>query len=267
MQMGRLEGKSALITGSGRGIGKAIAVLFAHEGACVTINDIDEVVASATVEKIKASGGKAVSCVADVRKPADAQNLVNTAVENFGKLDILVNNAGLARDNLVSRMTDEQWDLCIEINLKGTFNCIRAASRQMMKKGHNGRVINISSIVGLAGNPGQINYSAAKSGIIGLTKTLAREWMRYGVTCNAVAFGGVDTRFLAEKEEGEEFLGENVGIPKKAREAMVDQLQTQTLAGGMLSSENAAKCVLLLALDEASYITGNVLNATAGLYM
>jgi 3-oxoacyl-[acyl-carrier protein] reductase len=164
-------------------------------------------------------------------------------------------------------MTDEQWDLCIDINLKGAFNCIRAASRQMMKKGHNGRVINISSIVGLAGNPGQINYSAAKSGIIGLTKTLAREWMRYGVTCNAVAFGGVDTRFLAEKEESEEFLGEKVGIPKKAREAMVTQMETQTLAGGMLGSENAAKCVLLLALDEAAFITGNVLNATAGLYM
>jgi len=265
--MGRLDGKTAVITGSGRGIGKAIATLFAREGASVVINDIDEAVALATATEIEAIGGKAVICVGDIRQPEEAKKLMDTAVQSFGKLDILVNNAGIARDNLASRMTDEQWDLVIDINLKGTFNCIRAASRHMMKKGHNGRVINVSSIVGLTGNPGQINYSASKSGVIGITKTLAREWMRYGVTCNAVAFGGVETRFTAAKDAGEEFLGEKTGIPQKSREAMVQQMESQTIGGGMMTPEDAAKCVLLLALDEASWITGNVLNATGGLYM
>ena len=265
--MGRLDDKVAVITGSGRGIGNAIAMLFSREGACVVINDIDEAVALETARGIEAGGGQAVVCVADIRKPEEARKLMDTAVGKFGKLDILVNNAGVARDALAGRMTEEQWDLCLDINLKGAFNCIRAASRHMMKKGHNGRVINISSIVGLMGNPGQINYSAAKAGIIGLTKTLAKEWMRYGITCNAVAFGGVDTRFLADKETSEEFLGEKVGIPKRAREVMVQQMQAQTLVDGMLSPEDAAKSVLLLALDEAGFVTGNVLNATAGLYM
>ncbi len=265
--MGRLDDKVAVITGSGRGIGKAIAMLFAAEGAAVVINDVDEAVAQETAKEIQDSGGKAVACVADVRKLEETQKMMAVAVENFGGLDILVNNAGLARDNITSRMTDEQWDLCIDINLKGAFNCIRAASKYMMKKGHNGRVINISSIVGLAGNPGQINYSAAKSGIIGITKTLAREWMRYGVTCNAVAFGGVETRFTAAKDAGEEAFGDKTGIPQKARDAMVEQMETQTVGGKMMPPEDAAKCVLLLALDEASWITGNVLNATGGLYM
>jgi 3-oxoacyl-[acyl-carrier protein] reductase len=265
--VGKIDGKVAVITGSGRGIGKAIAALFAQEGASVVINDIDETVAQGAAKEIENAGGKVAVCVADVRQPEEARKLIDTAVQKFGKLDILVNNAGIARDNLASRMTDEQWDLCIDINLKGTFNCIRAASRHMMKKGHNGRVINISSIVGLTGNPGQINYAASKAGIIGITKTLAREWMRYGVTCNAVAFAGVETRFTAAKDNAEEFLGEKTGIPQKSREAMVQQMENQTIGGGMMTPEDAAKCVLLLALDEASWITGNVLNATGGLYM
>ena len=265
--MGRLEGKVAVITGSGRGIGKAIAMQMAQEGASVIINDIDEAVATEAVKDIEAAGGKVAMCVADIRHLAEAKKLMNTAAEKFGRLDILVNNAGIARDNITSRMTDEQWDLCIDINLKGAFNCIRAASKHMMKKGHNGRVINISSIVGLTGNPGQINYSAAKSGIIGMTKTLAREWMRYGITCNAVAFAGVETRFTAAKDEAEEFMGEKTGIPQKARESMVQQMQNQTVGGRMMTPDDAARCVLLLALDEASLITGNVLNATGGMYM
>ncbi len=265
--MGRLDGKVAVITGSGRGIGKAVAMLFAQEGACVTINDIDEAVALEAAKEIEANGGKVAICVANIAKPEEAQKLMGTAVEKFGKLDILVNNAGIARDALASKMTDEQWDLCIDINLKGTFNCIRAASKYMMKKGHNGRVINVSSGAALMGNPGQINYTAAKAGIIGMTKTLAKEWMRYGITCNAVAFGGVDTRFTAEKETGEEFLGERMGIPKRVRDAMAQQMETQSISGAMMTPEEAAKCILLLALDEAAFITGNVLNATGGLYM
>ena len=265
--MDRLENKVAVITGSGRGIGKAIAALFAKEGASVVINDIDEAVALEAAKEIKAVGGKAAVCVADIRQPEEARKLMDTAIEKFGKLDILVNNAGIARDNLANRMTDEQWNMVIDINLKGTFNCIRAASKHMMKKGHNGRIINVSSIVGLTGNPGQINYAASKSGIIGITKTLAREWMRYGITCNAVAFGGVETRFTAAKNDSEEFLGEKTGIPQKSREAMVQQMESQTIGGGMMTPEDAARTVLLLALDEASWITGNVLNATGGLYI
>lgn len=265
--MGRLDGKVAVITGSARGIGKAIALLFAREGASVVVNGVTEPLVLETAREIEAAGGKVAYCIADVRYPDQAQKVIQTAIEKFGKIDILVNNAGIARDNVAGRMTEEQWDLCIDTNLKGTFNCIRAASRCMMKRGHNGRVINISSVVGLAGNPGQINYAASKAGIIGLTKTLAKEWMRYGVTCNAVAFAGVETRFTQARETSEEYMGEKMGVPQKARDAIVEQMANQTIFGGMMTPEQAAQCVLLLALDEASCITGNVLNATGGLYL
>lgn len=265
--MGRLEGKVAVITGSGRGIGKETARLFMQERAAVVINDVDESVAANAVKELEAGGGKVAYCVADIRFLDQAQKLMDTAVEKFGKLDILVNNAGIARDALAGRMSEEQWKLVIDINLTGAFNCVRAASKYMMKKGHNGRVINLSSVVGLAGNPGQVNYAASKAGLIGMTKTLAREWMRYGVTVNAVAFGGVDTRFTAVKDTSEEAFGEKTGIPAKAREGMVERMETQTIFGGMTTPEQAAQCILLLALDEASYITGNVLNATGGLYL
>ncbi len=265
--MGRLDGKVAVITGSGRGIGKATAMLFTQEGAGVIINDVDEEVASEAVRDIRAAGGTAEACVADIRKLEDAQKLMNTAVEKFGRLDILVNNAGIARDSLAGRMSEEQWNLVIDINLTGAFNCIRAAARHMMKKKHNGRIINISSVVGLTGNPGQLNYAASKAGIIGMTKTLAREWMRYGITVNAVAFGGVDTRFTAVKDTSEEAFGEKTGIPDKARDGMVERMETMTIYGGMTTPEQAARCIFLLAQDEAAYITGNVLNATGGLYM
>jgi len=265
--MGRLEGRVAVVTGSGRGIGKETARIFAREGASVVINDVDETVASEAVKDIEAAGGKATYCVADIRQLEEAKKLMKTAVDEFGKLDILVNNAGLARDNLAGRMSEEQWQLVIDINLTGAFNCIRAASKYMMKKGHGGRVINISSVVGLAGNMGQINYAASKAGIIGMTKTLAKEWMRYGVTVNAVAFGGVDTRFTAVKDTSEEAFGEKTGIPGKAREGMVERMETQTIFGGMTTPEQAAQCIYLLALPEAEFVTGNVLNATGGLYM
>lgn len=265
--MGRLEGKVAIITGSARGIGKATASLFAREGASVVINGVTEPLVIQTAAEIQQAGGKVAYCVADVRFPEQAQRIIQTAIEKFGRLDILVNNAGIARDNLAGRMTEEQWDLCLDTNLKGTFNCIRAAARYMMKKGHNGRVINITSVVGLAGNPGQINYAASKAGIIGLTKTLAKEWMRYGITCNAIAFAGVETRFTQARETAEEYLGEKMGVPQKTRDAIIEQMANQTIFGGMMTPEQAAQCVLLFALDEASWITGNVLNATGGLYL
>lgn len=260
--MGKLDGKVAVITGSGRGIGKAMATLFAQEGASVVINDIDAAPAEETAKEIKAKGGKAVACVADITKPEEAQKLMDAAGTNFGKLDILVNNAGLTRDALINRMTDQQWDICVNISLKGTFNCIRASSKYMMKEGHNGRIINVSSVAGLMGNIGQINYSAAKAGIIGLTKTVAKEWQRFGITCNAVAYGIVQTRLTGEKETAEEVAGEKVGIPKKVRDAMLAQA-----GGAVMTPEDAAKPVLFLASEDARFITGQTLNVSAGMYI
>jgi len=259
--MGRLDGKVAVITGAGRGMGKADAVLFANEGAAVVVSDIDEAPLLEVGKEIQAAGGKAVACAGDVTKLEDCQKMMDMAVEKFGKLDILVNNAGLTRDALIHKMTDAQLDRCIDISLKGTFNCIRAASKYMMKEGHNGTIINVASVAGLMGNIGQINYSAAKAGLIGLTKTVAREWARFGINCNVVAYGFVDTRLTRAKEEQQEVVdGEPVGIPKKVRDMAL-------LQGKPMEPKDAAKPVLFLASDDAAFITGQVLNVSAGMYM
>jgi len=260
--VGKLDGKVAVVTGSGRGIGRATAALFAQEGASVVVNDIDPVPAEEAVKEIKAKGGKAVACVANITKADEAQKLMDTAVEKFGKLDILVNNAGITRDAMIHKITDAQWDIVVDISLKGAFNCIRAASKYMMKEGHNGRIINTSSAVGLMGNIGQINYASAKAGLIGMTKTVAKEWARFGVNCNAVAWGIVDTRLTREKEVGEEVAGEKLGIPKKVRDQFVAQM-----GGKILQPEDAAKVLLFLASDDARFITGDVLNVSGGWYI
>jgi 3-oxoacyl-[acyl-carrier protein] reductase len=259
--MGKLDGKVAVITGAGRGIGKADAMLFAMEGAAVLVSDIDELPLSEVANAIIAAGGKVASCAGDVTKAEDCQRMMDTAVNSFGKLDILVNNAGLTRDALIHKMTDSQWDSAIDISLKGAFNCIRGASKYMMKQGHNGRIINVASVTGLMGNVGQANYAAAKSGLVGLTKTVAKEWARFGVTCNVVAYGIVDTRLTREKETQQEMVaGELVGVPKKIRDLMLLQVKPMT-------PEEAAKPVLFLASDDAAFITGHVLNVSSGIYM
>lgn len=259
--MGKLDVKVAVITGAARGIGRADAMLFASEGAAVLVSDVDEAPLHEVVKEIKAAGSQAEACAGDVTKPADCQKLMDMAAEKFGKIDILVNNAGLTRDALIHKMSDAQWDLCVDISLKGTFNCIRAASKYMLKAGHNGRIINVASVAGLMGNVGQINYSAAKSGLIGLTKTVAREWGRFGITCNVVAYGFVDTRLAREKEiQREEVSGELLGIPKKVRDMVLLQVK-------MMTPEDAAKPVLFLASDDAAFITGQVLNVSSGMYM
>ena len=260
--MGKLDCKVAVITGAARGIGKEDALLFAKEGASVVISDIDQEPLVEVVKEIEAGGGKAAWCVADVTKPEDTDRLMDTAVEKFGDLNILVNNAGITRDALIHRMTDAQWDICVDIALKGTFNCIRSSAKYFRKKGHGGKIINVASVVGLMGNIGQINYSAAKAGIMGLTKTVAREWAGFGVTCNAVAYGFVHTRLTGEKEEGDVVAGEQLGIPKRVREGMLE-----VIGGKAMTAEEAAKPVLFLASSDSDFITGHTLNVSAGMYI
>lgn len=261
--MGKLDNQVAVVTGSGRGIGKAAAMLFVQEGASVVVNDIDPDVCEQSAKEInKAFPGKAACCVADITKAEEAQKLMDTAAEKFGKLDILVNNAGITRDAMIHRMTDAQWDICVNISLKGAFNCIRAASKYMRKANHNGKIVNVSSVAGLMGNIGQINYSSAKAGLVGMTREVAREWAVYGIRCNAVCYGVVDTRLTREKETGDIVAGEPVGIPKKIRDIMIS-----AMGGKTLTPEEAVKPILFLVSDDSNFITGNVLNISGGAYI
>jgi Dehydrogenases with different specificities (related to short-chain alcohol dehydrogenases) len=187
---------------------------------------------------------------------------MDTAVNTFGDLNILVNNAGVTRDAMAVKMTDEQWNLVIDIHLKGAFNCIRSAGRYMAKEGHGGKIVNVASVAGLMGNIGQINYSSAKGGLISMAKTVAKEWARYGVNCNAVAYGFVLTRMTDEREKGEMVFGEAYGIPKKVRDVFMQQI-----GGKAMTPEQAAQPVLYLVSPESDFVTGQVLNASAGVYM
>ena len=245
-----LEGKTAVITGSGRGIGKAIAMKFASFGADIVINDIPQSeYAEETCEEIKKLGVKSIVVKGDVRNVDDVKNLIDTTVKEFGKIDILVNNAGITRDGLMLRMSEEDWDLVLDINLKGAFNCIKVAARPMMKQ-RSGSIINITSVVGIMGNPGQANYSASKAGLIGLTKTTAKEFASRKIRCNAVAPG-----FIAS--------------------AMTDKLDDDTkakyLAAVPLSEfgkpEQIADVAAFLASDMSNYVTGQVINVDGGLLM
>jgi 3-oxoacyl-[acyl-carrier protein] reductase len=258
----RFNGKVAVITGSGRGIGRAAAGLLASEGAKVVINDVDEAPAAEAAAEIRSSGGQAASCVADIRKPEEAQRLMDFAVETYGSLDIVINNAGLTRDAMIHKISDEQWDLVMDINLRGAFNCTRAAARHMMREGCNGRIVYVSSVSGLMGNVGQINYASAKAGLVGMTKSVAKEWARFGITVNCVAYGMVDTRLAQEKEGSEDVMGEKVGIPKKIRDKFL-----QDAGGKLISVEEAAKPVVFLVSEDASAITGNIINISRGWYM
>ncbi len=255
----RLAGKVAVITGSGQGIGRAIAKVLAREGASVVVNALHEASAGVTESEIREAGGEATVCLGDVRSADQAQRIVDTAAEQYGQLDILVNNAGFPLDAMIHKMSDEQWDDCVDVTLKGAFNCIRAAAKYMRQKEHNGRIINISAAAGLIGAPGMSNYVSAKHGLHGLTKSIAMEWVRYGVTCNAIAYGWVDTRLTGAREEGEEVLGHALGIPEKIRENIRSQYQ-----GNTQSPEEAANTALLLALPEAQHVTSTIVNATSG---
>ncbi len=242
-------GRVALITGAGRGIGREVALKFAAEGADVAVADLTLEVAEEVAEQIRAMGVKSLALKVDVSSPADALKMVTDTVEGLGKIDILVNNAGITKDKLMLRMEESDWDSVLSVNLKGAFNCTKAAVR-VMAKARYGRVINIASIVGIIGNAGQANYSASKAGLIGLTKTTAREFASRSITCNAIAPGFIDTAMTR-------------AMPEKSREALTAQIPLARLG----SSDDVAEGVLFLASDKASYITGHVLSINGGMYM
>ncbi|HXG67151.1 MAG TPA: SDR family NAD(P)-dependent oxidoreductase [Blastocatellia bacterium] len=271
-----LVGKSAIVTGSGRGIGKSIARLFAEHGASVVINDIDADVAEATAKEIGEAGGKAVVCAGSVTDVEFPDRLVRTAAENFGGVDILVNNAGYTWDAVIQNMTDEQWYAMIDVHLTAPFRIIRAATpymrevaKQEIAEGRrvHRKIINVSSTSGVAGNAGQVNYSAGKMGIVGVTKTMAKEWGRFNINVNAVAYGFIDTRLTQPKEKHEtiERHGKPVelGIPEAMRQMAANFIPL----GRPGTPDEAAGPVLFLASPLSDYVTGAVLLVTGGSYM
>ncbi|MHB2015662.1 MAG: 3-oxoacyl-[acyl-carrier-protein] reductase [Candidatus Xenobia bacterium] len=241
--------KTALVTGATKGIGRAIAVELARHGCDVAVNGRDEKAAESVVEEILALGRKARLALGDVSQFEAAQGVVNAAVEALGRLDILVNNAGITRDGLLLRMKEADWDAVLDANLKSVFNCTRAASRVMLRQ-KSGRIVNVSSIVGLIGNPGQANYAASKAGIIGFTKAVAKELAGAGVTVNAVAPGFIKTD-MTDK------------LAESAREALLKSIPM----GAMGEPEDVARVVRFLASDDARYVTGQVLTVDGGLAM
>lgn len=244
-----LKGKTALVTGGAQGIGRAIALALARAGADVAVSDINLQKAGETAAEISALGVKSAAIEGNVANPESAQAMVDKAVSELGKLDILVNNAGITRDNLIMRMKEEDWDLVLDVNLKGSFNCAKAALKHM-SKARTGRIINIASVVGAMGNAGQANYVASKAGLIGLTKTIAREYSSRNVTSNAVAPGFIDTAMTQ-------------ALPEKVREELMKQIPL----GRLGTAEDVAGAVKFLASDAAAYITGQVIHVNGGMYM
>lgn len=245
-----LEGKVALVTGGSRGIGRAIAISLAEAGANVVVNYAgNEAAAEEVSAHIESLGRKALIIKANVGNSAEVDAMVKKTLEVFGQLDILVNNAGITRDNLIMRMKDEEFDEVINTNLKGVFNCVRSVTRTMMKQ-RSGRIINISSVVGSMGNPGQANYVAAKAGVIGLTKSAARELASRGITVNAIAPGFITT-----------------DMTDKLSNEMKAQLLLQIPLARFGQPDDIAKTVLFLASNEASYMTGQTLHIDGGMYM
>ncbi len=244
-----LTGKKALVTGAAQGIGRDIALALAEDGADVAICDVNLEAAQKTASEIEARGRKSLAVKANVAASADVTAMVEDVVGKFEKIDILVNNAGITRDGLILRMKDEDWDLVLGINLKGAFLCAKSALKYMSKQ-RSGTIINIASIVGAMGNAGQANYVASKAGLIGLTKTIAREYANRGITANAVAPGFIDTAMT-------QALSENVRT----------ELAKQIPMGKLGTPADVANAVRFLASPWASYITGQVIHVNGGLYM
>jgi 3-oxoacyl-[acyl-carrier protein] reductase len=243
-----LSDRVAIVTGSGRGIGRAIALKLAETGASVVLNDFGEAApVDSVAEEIRAMKRQSLAILADVSSSSDVESMVETAVATYGRVDILVNNAGITRDQIVLRMSDEDWDRVINVNLKSVFLCTRAVLRQMIRQ-RWGRIINIASIVGIVGNAGQANYASAKAGIIGFTRTIAKEVASRGITANAIAPGFIDTQMTQQLDENQR-----------------QELQKRIPVGCLGSPRDVAEAVAFLASEEASYITGQVLNVDGGM--
>lgn len=245
-----LTNQVAIVTGASRGIGRAIAVALGEAGASVIVNYAGNAsAADETVALVEAAGGRAVKVQADISRLEEAERLAAQALEQFGRIDILVNNAGITRDNLIMRMKEEEFDQVIQTNLKGVFNGIKAVTRQMMKQ-RSGRIVNISSVVGSLGNAGQANYTAAKAGVIGLTKAAARELASRGITVNCVAPGYIETEMTEH-------------LPDQLKEQLLQQIPLARMG----LPEEIAKVVRFLVSDEASYMTGQTIHVDGGMYM
>ena len=248
--MKKFENKIVLVKGAGRGIGASIAKRFASEGAEVIVNySGNDEAAQKTVDEITATGGQAQKYKCSVNDSESVKVMIDEIIKKFGRIDILVNNAGITKDGLMLRMTDEDFDRVIDVNLKGTFNCTKYVSKYMLKQ-KSGKIINISSVVGLSGNAGQVNYSASKAGIIGITKSAAKELSSRGITVNAVAPGYVDTDMT-------KVLSDNI------RNEILKNIPLQRMG----NVEDISNCVAFLASEDASYITGQVISVDGGMHI
>ncbi len=266
--MGLLDDKVAVVTGAGRGIGRAVAETFVREGARVVINDLDAAPAEearAACEAIRA--GSALVSVGSVAESSYTDALMKAAVDGFGQLDILVNNAGVTRDRMGHKMSDEDWDLVIAVNLTGTFNCIRSTVPYMREKAkqeldgdgevaHARKIVNFYSTAAIRGNPGQANYVAAKMGNVGLTRTFAQEWGRFRICVNAVAPGFIETRLTAPKKKGD-----TLGIPEAMRQASLERIPFRRFG----LPQDIADAVLYLSSPLSDYVTGQQINVSGGL--
>lgn len=243
------KGKIAVVTGASRGIGRSISLALSAAGATIVAMDMDQAATDAVVAELKAAGGTALAVVGNVTVPEDAERMIDAAMNEFGRVDILVNNAGITRDGIFLRMKEEDWDAVLSVNLKGAFLCSRAASKVMAKQ-RSGRIINIASVVGQMGNAGQANYCASKAGLIGLTKSNARELAKRNVTVNAVAPGFIATAMTD-------------ALSDKVKAELTAQIPLERLG----SSDDIANAVLFLASEASGYITGHVLSVNGGMYM
>ena len=245
----RLKDKIALVTGSSRGVGRAVALAFAKEGAKVVVNySSSEKAAMEVADKIKEMGSDAIAVKADVSKKEDVEALIKAGIEKFGRIDILVNNAGFTRPALLINMTEEQWDAVVDIHMKGTFLCSQAAAKYMIEQ-KSGKIINVASVAGVVGTVGQVNYSAAKGGIISMTKSIARELARYNICCNVISLGVVETE-----------MTEKIRTDEKLREIYLNRILLKRFA----KLEDITPAFVFFASDESNYITGQLLCVDGG---